>query len=66
MMQDFKPDDDVIWTNPTPCREFEATIIREGTSQGPSVSARERQFVIRVKETGKTMPVPMSQLRRAN
>ena len=66
MTQDYKPGDNVIWTNPAPCREFAATIIKEAMSQGPSVSARERQFVIRVKETGKTVTVPISQLRRAD
>ena len=66
MTQDYKPGDNVIWTNPTPCREFEATIVLEVMSQGPTVSAREHRFEIMVKETGKTMTVPVSQLRRAD
>lgn len=69
MTQDYEPGDDVIWTNPTSCRDFEATIIEEAISQGESVSTRERQFKIRVKEPGKpdkTMTVPISQLSRPN
>lgn len=81
MTQDYEPGDNVIWTNPTPCREFEATIVKEcrpqsairqshpnnpGPQSFPAFDERECYFEIRVQETGKTMPVPISQLRRAN
>lgn len=66
MTQDYKPGDNVIWTNPTNGRQFEATVIREVEPQGPTVSTRERRFEIKLQETGKTMTVAITQLRRAN
>ncbi len=81
MTQDYKPGDDVIWTNPANGKEFEATIEKKVPPQAPisqydpsdprpqgypALAERVRHFEIRVKETGKTMTVPISQLRRAN
>ena len=81
MTQDYKPGDDVIWTNPANGKEFEATIEKEvphqspirqsrpnnpGPQSFPSFDERERHFEIRVKETDKTITVLISQLRRAN
>ena len=81
MTQDYKPGDNVIGTNPTNGREFEATVEKEAPPQAPillydpgdprpqgypALATREPHFEIRVKETGKTISVPMSQLRRAN
>jgi hypothetical protein len=78
-MEDYKPGDEVTWTNPANGRDFSATLEKEVLSQSsahegnptnpgsqrfPSVSERERRFEIRVKETGKTITVPVSQLRR--
>lgn len=79
MTQDYKPEDNVIWTNPTNKQEFEATIEKKDPAQSraiesnpdnprpqgyPSVSGRERRFSIRLKETGKTQSVFISELRR--
>ena len=81
MTQDYKPGDNVIWTNPTNGREVEATIEKEVLPQTPirqydpsdprpqgypALAERENRFEIRVKETDKTMTVPISQLRRAD
>jgi len=78
-MEDYKPGDKVIWTNPANQRELSASIVKQvppqspalegdptypGSQRFPSVLVRERRFEIRVKETGRTMTVPISQLRR--